>query len=86
MTEELVRAKATALPPSAGHSLSNAIPGLRGSESVDRIDPAHAFDPLRRRPVTVGRGLPTPPPATERSVKLSLHSAPEQLGHCHWHY
>jgi hypothetical protein len=34
----------------------------------------------------IGRGLPTPAPTTERSVKLSLHSAPEQPGLCHKHY
>ena len=38
MTEELIRAKTTALPPNAGHSLLNAIPGLRSFESVERID------------------------------------------------
>jgi hypothetical protein len=54
MTEELIRAKTTALPPSAGHSLPNAIPGLRGFESVDRVDPVQAFDPLRRCPTLAG--------------------------------
>ena len=36
--------------------------------------------------VTVGRGLPIPPPATEPDVTVSRHPAPEQPGHCHWHY
>jgi len=35
--------------------------------------------------VMVGGAIADPAPTTERSVKLSLHSAPEYPGHCHWH-
>jgi hypothetical protein len=43
------------------------------------------FQESGKRPVMVGGAIADPAPNSERSMKLSLHSAPEYPGHCHWH-